>query len=139
MPSSSVLANAPHSPSVVSLIKRKKQWAVSVAALNYRLHALGLTSDWTYRTLCIHIAQAGYRTAEPESIPHEKSLVLEKVFALLRRDGVTKNTVAKELSISAQEINDLTFGLMLNALRGGAGQNAARSARGRAKLQLVKP
>jgi Zn-dependent peptidase ImmA (M78 family)/transcriptional regulator with XRE-family HTH domain len=137
MPKSSVLANAPRSATLPSLIRHKKHWLVSVAALNYRLHALGLTTDWTYRTLCIQLAQAGYRVKEPESINHEKSLVLEKVFSALREEGLSKVDVARQLSIAPEEINELTFGLMLNALKGGRGLDAV-SKQSRASLRLVK-
>ena len=137
MPKSSVLAHAPKAATLPSLIRHKKLWLVSVAALNYRLHALGLTTDWTYRTLCIQIAQAGYRMSEPESINHEKSLVLEKVFTALREEGLGKADVARQLAISPDEINELTFGLMLNALKGGRGVDAAPKV-SRASLRLVK-
>lgn len=133
MPRASVLANAPRLATLPSLIKHKKYWSVSVAALNYRLHALGLTTDWTYRTLCIQLAEAGYRTSEPESIPHERSLLLEKVFAALRSEDVSKFQVAQQLNIDHHEINELTFGLMLNVLKGGA----STSTKGTGKLRLV--
>lgn len=138
MPRSSVLAVDLRAPTLPSLIKHKKKWAVSVAAFNYRLHALGLTSDWTYRTLCIQIAQGGFRTSEPEGIPHEKSIILEKVFASLREEGMTKAVIAKQLAIAPQEINELTFGLMLNALKGGAPQGSKPAMVGRAHLRLAK-
>ncbi len=138
MPRSSVLAMAPRAPSLPSLIKFKKHWSVSVAALNYRLHALGLTTDWTYRTLCIQIAQEGYRTTEPDCIPHEKSLVLEKVFASLREEGLTKASIAGELAIDPDEINELTFGLMLNVLKGRDISGLKSSKSGRPSLSLVK-
>jgi Zn-dependent peptidase ImmA (M78 family)/DNA-binding XRE family transcriptional regulator len=137
MPKASVLANAPKAATLPSLIRHKKHWLVSVAALNYRMHALGLTTDWTYRTLCIQIAQAGYRTREPESINHEKSLVLEKVFTALRMEGLSKVDVARQLAIPSEEINELTFGLMLNALKGGRTGEATRKP-GKAALRLVK-
>lgn len=136
MPRASVLAIAPTLPTLPGLIRAKKNWIVSVAALNYRLHALGLTSDWTYRTLSIQLAQAGYRTREPEGAASEKSLVLEKVFKALREDKLSKADVAAQLSIAPDEINELTFGLMLNALRGGAtSENKGKS---KAQLKLVK-
>jgi Zn-dependent peptidase ImmA (M78 family)/transcriptional regulator with XRE-family HTH domain len=137
MPRASVLAMAPKSPTLASLIRHKKHWLVSVAALNYRLHALGLTTDWTYRTLCIQLAEAGYRQDEPESINHEKSVVLEKVFSALREDGLSKADVADQLSIYQDEINELTFGLMLNALKGGRTVTAKSKPSG-TPLRLVK-
>lgn len=134
MPRSSVLSSGLRTPTLPNLIKHKKHWGVSVAALNYRLHALGLTSDWTYRTLCIQIAQEGFRSREPEGMPHETSQVLQKVFAALREEGVTKAVVASQLAISPEEINELTFGLMLNALKGGGD----KASRGSGNLRLVK-
>lgn len=137
MPRASVLAMAPKSATLSSLIRHKKHWLVSVAALNYRLHALSLTTDWTYRTLCIQLAQAGYRQSEPESINHEKSVVLEKVFSALRQEGLSKADVAHQLSISPDEINELTFGLMLNVLKGGQAESKEAKPSG-ATLRLVK-
>lgn len=137
MPRRSVLANAPRLPTIPNLIAHKKYWLVSVAALNYRLHTLGLTTDWIYRTLCIQIAEAGYRTSEPESIPHETSQILAKVFAVLREDGITKNDVARELMIDPTEIEQLTFGLMLNGIRTIRNQINIRRNK-RANLTIVK-
>ena len=138
MPRKSVLCNGPRSATLPGLVQHKKYWSVSVAALNYRLHALGMTSDWTYRTLCIQLAEAGYRTKEPNGGLHEKSVVLEKVFSALREEGITKAAVADELLIPAEEINALTFGLMLNVLKGGggAGNVGGRSA---PQMHLVPP
>lgn len=105
--------------------------------INYRLHALGMTTDWTYRTLCIQIAEAGYRTQEPNGAPHEKSVVLEKVFSALRDEGITKVRVAEELLIPVEEINALTFGLMLNLLKGGQEENSSTSTGYKAAIRLV--
>ncbi|MDO9475964.1 MAG: ImmA/IrrE family metallo-endopeptidase, partial [Pseudohongiella sp.] len=117
MPRRSVLANAPRSATLQSLISHKKYWNVSAAALNYRLHSLNLTTDWTYRTLCIDLAKLG-RDHEPEPSPFETSQVLKKVFASLREDGISKANVARELLIQPEELDELTFGLMLSALSG---------------------
>lgn len=137
MPRASVLAKAPATATLQNLIKYKKIWAVSVAALNYRMHSLDLTSDWAYRTLCIQISQEGYRNNEPESILHERSIILEKIFASLRAEGVSKTDIARELSIDAEEIDELTFCLMLNALKGNSSILHEKK-RSVATLQLVK-
>ncbi|WP_041167341.1 MULTISPECIES: ImmA/IrrE family metallo-endopeptidase [Pseudomonas] len=138
MPRASVLASAPRSITLNSLIKFKRVWAVSVAALNYRLHSLGLSSDWTYRTLCIQIAQEGYRTNEPQPMQHERSVVLEKIFAALRAEGLSKSAVAAQLAIPPEEINELTFGLMLNVLKGQGGDADISRPTSPAHLRLVK-
>lgn len=126
MPKASVLAKAPRQINLPGLVKLKKYWSVSVAALNYRLHALGLTSDWVYRTLCIQLAEEGYRTSEPEPIPHERSLLLEKVFGALRDEGVSRRDVAAQLNLGADELGALTFGLILNLVP-GTGSGGSRS------------
>lgn len=133
MPKASVLAQAPRQITLPALVRLKKYWSVSVAALNYRLHALGLTTDWVYRTLCIQLAEEGYRTKEPESIPHERSLLLEKVFGALKEDGVSRRDVAAQLNFSTDELGALTFGLILNLLPGGGSGERKQ----RAKLTLV--
>jgi Zn-dependent peptidase ImmA (M78 family) len=133
MPKASVLAQAPRQITLHSLVHLKRYWSVSVAALNYRLHVLGLTSDWVYRTLCIQLAEEGYRTKEPESIPHERSLLLEKVFGALKEERVSRRDIAAQLNLSAEELGALTFGLILNLLPGGGSGERTR----RAKLALV--
>ncbi|KWH09742.1 XRE family transcriptional regulator [Burkholderia territorii] len=139
MPRKSVLAYAPRVATLPGLVRAKHYWKVSVAALNYRLHALGMTTDWIYRTLCIQLAEAGYRTSEPEPAPHEKSLVLEKVFKTLRDEGTSRSDVADALAISPKEIDALTFNLMLNVLAGGGeGGQSTRHAK-RDALRLVHP
>ncbi len=112
MPAKSILATRLEFPTLDSLIKLKKHWAVSVAALNYRLRFLGMTSEWINRSLCIQIAQAGFRSAEPQSIARETSQILEKVFAALRLEGVSKSDVARQLQLSTYEIDELTYGLL---------------------------
>lgn len=116
MPRASVLANAPHMATVDQLIKFKAFWTVSVAALAYRLHDVGLVSDWHYRNLCIEIAQRGYRKQEPREAPRETSQVLAKVFAALREDGTTKADIAAALSVHVEEIDQLVFGLAMTAV-----------------------
>ncbi|WP_321207626.1 ImmA/IrrE family metallo-endopeptidase [Paraburkholderia nemoris] len=137
MPRKSVLAYAPRVATLPGLVRAKHHWKVSVAALNYRMHALGLTSAWVYRTLCIQLAEAGYRTNEPEPMAHEKSQMLEKAFKVLRDEGTSRSDVARALAISPKEIDSLTFNLMLNLLTGrGEGPHLGESA-ARDGLRLI--
>lgn len=144
MPTKSILATQLRFPTLDSLIRAKRHWAVSVAALNYRLHSLGLTTEWINRSLCIQIAQAGYRTAEPESVQRETSQVLEKVFTALREDGITKGEIARDLRVDPQEIDELTYGLLrLGAVperSGGAPASEiyVKDGQARGKLTLIK-
>lgn len=138
MPAGSVVANAPRFPTLPNLIRLKKLWVVSVAALNYRLHQLELTSDWHYRTICVQIAKNGYRTAEPEEAPRETSQVLAKVLAALREDGVGKAGLARALCIDSSELDQLLFGLVMTSIDGG-GRKVGQDAPGfRPRPGLVK-
>lgn len=137
MPRSSVLAYAPKLVTLEKLVTLKKIWGVSVAALAYRMHRLELISDWHYRELFKQLAKLGYRKNEPESMPHETSQVLQKVFATLRSEGSGKNDIAAEIHVNTDEVDQLVFGLILNSVRSGnAGGVKAGASKGR--LRLVK-
>jgi hypothetical protein len=116
----------------------KKVWTVSVAALNYRLHELEVTTDWQYRTLCVQIAKLGYRTHEPEEAARETSQILAKVFSALHEEGLPRNRVARELQILASELDQLLMGLVLTSIAGGRGPEVPHDRRKRAALRLVE-
>lgn len=119
MPRGSVLADAPRGARLEQLVKAKRRWGVSVIALAYRMHVLGLLSDWQYRAVLIEIGEKGYRRDEPSPIPQrETSQVLAKVFDELRRSGRTRADVAAELHIPPEELNKIVFGLVLTPLAG---------------------
>jgi Zn-dependent peptidase ImmA (M78 family) len=134
MPRGSVLAAAPRLPNLDLLVKLKRNWNVSVAALAHRLHALNLLSDWHYRTICIEIAQRGYKRAEPNGIARETSQLLQKVFQALRDDGLTKPAIARQLHLDPNELDSLVFGLVMTPLQGGGAPKDSRSGRGHLRL-----
>ncbi|WP_199154546.1 ImmA/IrrE family metallo-endopeptidase [Chromobacterium sp. ASV23] len=116
MPRASILASAPQFITVPSLVKLKKLWGVSVAALNYRLHKIGLTSEWVNRSICIDISKLGYRTSEPDPMPFESSQLLKKVFSNLRSEGIGRAEIAKQMDMHVIELDKLTFGLSLTEI-----------------------
>ena len=118
MPRASVLANAPPLATVNQLIKLKKVWNVSVAALIYRLHMVEVLSDWHYRTLFKQIAP--FRKQEPEEAQRETSQLFEKVFRALREEGISKGVIADDLHVHREEIEQLVFGLTIMGLTGTA-------------------
>lgn len=111
MPRADVLATIPRARSIEQLIKAKARWRVSVAALNYRLHKLGVTSDWSFRDLCIELAKRGYNKQEPAGIEREKSVVWQKVLKALWAEKTTQAHIARDLFIPESEVNDLIFGV----------------------------
>lgn len=113
MPEADVLAMVPRSISFVDqLVRAKARWKVSVAALNYRLHRVGLTSEWRYRDLCIEIAKRGYNSSEPMGIEREVSAVWKKVLSALWAEGTTHEEIAKAISIPESELTTLLFGIL---------------------------
>lgn len=137
MPHSSVLAYAPKFATLDGLIQLKKIWGVSVSALAYRMHKLGLLTEWQYREMFIQIARRGYRKSEPESLPREISQVLAKVFAALRTEGIGPADIANELHVSEEDLNEMVFGLVPTPVKTGKGSDSQRK-RGVATLQLVQ-
>lgn len=127
MPRASVLAHAPRFPTVTTLVKLKRIWKTSVAALCYRLHAVGMLSEWQYRMLCIQISKNGFRTTEPNEAPRETSQVLPKIFAALHTEGMTRAGIARDLCIPQSELECLMFGLTMASIEGGRKGTPARS------------
>lgn len=141
MPAKSIYASRLHFPTLDKLIVAKKHWAVSVAALNYRLHSLSLTTEWINRSLCIQIAQAGYRTQEPLSIARETSQVLEKVFVALKAEGLGKSDIARDIRLTTYEIDELTYGLLKVGVvpdRDGTKRNVTVNKESRPTFAIVK-
>jgi Zn-dependent peptidase ImmA (M78 family)/DNA-binding XRE family transcriptional regulator len=111
MPKADVKSRLPFVARLDELVEAKKRWGVSTAALAYRLHKLGILSDWQYRMFCIQISQKGYRTEEPNGLPREESVIWKKVFTELWSDRISKNQVAADLNLPADELENLVFGL----------------------------
>ena len=117
MPRKSVMSNAPrHHSSRVG----KHSTLLEGFGRRYELPApcAGRDSGLGLPNVVHRLAEAGYRTKEPKAALDEKSLILEKVFKAPRDEGVSKFDVAVELLIPLEEIDALTFNLMLNLSNG---------------------
>ena len=97
-------------------------------ALSYRIHRLGLLTDWQYRSMCIDLTQRGYRTGEPDGTERDKSRVWKQVLDQLWQEGRTKDTIAYALHLPLDEIEKLTFGLVADPIQPKKGH----------QLQIVK-
>src|SRR5579875_668659 len=126
MPRESVLAHMPASPFIDQIIYGKKIWNVAALALTYRLHDIGMLSDWHYRTACLELGRRGYRTGEPRGSARETSQLLDKVFRALRSKGVSRTDIASELHLDSNDLNEFVFGLVMTALDGGESRSAQR-------------
>lgn len=111
MPKADVLAHVTSVYSLAQLTRLKLRWKVSVAALNYRLHKVGITTDWRNRDLCIQISREGYSTSEPNGITRERSMVWQKLLRLLWVDRQTVKVIADDLHLPDGEVTALIFGI----------------------------
>lgn len=134
MPERSVLASAPRFPSVDAVVQAKRKWNVAAVALAYRMRTVGLLSEWHARSLMIEMSKLGYRTNEPNPIPHESSQLLAKVLRGLRTKGMATVDLARALNTPVEELNHVMFGLVLTPLT-GAGAGGGNSA----SLELAPP
>jgi hypothetical protein len=62
--------------------------------------------------LNIQINKRGYRIEEPEPMARETSVIWKAVFSDLWRDRITREHIASDLSIPADELENLVFGLV---------------------------
>ena len=111
MPTEDVASRVRGVTALDDLVKAKKRWGVSVAALAYRLNKMGRLTEWQYRGFCIEMNRRGYRTQEPDTLPPERSVVWQKVLSALWNERLTKEHIAAELNLPAAELENLLFGL----------------------------
>ncbi|MBS47322.1 MAG: XRE family transcriptional regulator [Sphingobium sp.] len=112
MPQDDVAARIRYVTGLEELIRAKKRWGVSVAALTYRLNKMGIVSEWQNRTFNIEISRRGYRTSEPEGLEPECSVVWPQVLASLWSDRITRDHIAAELHVRTHELESILFRLV---------------------------
>ncbi|MGH2378802.1 MAG: XRE family transcriptional regulator, partial [Candidatus Limnocylindria bacterium] len=66
------------------------------------------------------------------------SQVLDKVFQMLRADGIKARDIATELQIPTEELNKLVFGLVLTRLEGSVQPRGTGSTKSKTGLRLVQ-
>lgn len=107
MPECDVRSNVNGFITIDRLLKLKLRWKISLSALSYRVHKLGIISDWQYRNFCIEIRKR-YGKTEPASIKSNGSSLWRMIFSELWKDKISINHIAKELALPENEIVDLT-------------------------------
>jgi Zn-dependent peptidase ImmA (M78 family)/DNA-binding XRE family transcriptional regulator len=105
MPADDVSSRINYVSGLDSLITCKRRWGVSVAALNYRLHKLGIVSDWQNRSLNIELSSRGYRREEPNGLPLETSSLWPQIFKVLWADRITRENIAEQLHVPRNELD----------------------------------
>jgi Zn-dependent peptidase ImmA (M78 family)/DNA-binding XRE family transcriptional regulator len=112
MPKADVLAHVGEIYSLGQMIRLKNRWKVSLAALNYRLHKIGVTTDWGYRDFCIQLSTSGFNKKEPEPIERERSMVWEKILKILWSDKKTFGVISTDLFLPESEVSAFIYGVL---------------------------
>ncbi|SDG73730.1 Zn-dependent peptidase ImmA, M78 family [Pelagibacterium luteolum] len=133
MPETDVKTRLPYVTSLNKIIQEKQRWRVSAAALCYRLHKLGIISDWQNRTFNIQLNQR-FGKQEPHGILREKSGIWRMVFDDLWQQRKSRASIAQDLSIPESELENLVFGLAAE----GSSSRPELPAEGPSPLRLVK-
>ena len=127
MPMDDVMSRVPYVTDVDGLVRAKKRWGVSVAALNYRLHKLGIVSEWQNRSMNVEMSSRGYRRSEPDGLPPETSSLWPQIFTALWRERVTRDQIAAELNVPTAELDAILHRLTAAASDIGAASVGLRS------------
>jgi Zn-dependent peptidase ImmA (M78 family)/DNA-binding XRE family transcriptional regulator len=93
---------------ITSLAALKPRWGVSIQALVYRAHELGIITDRQYRYLFEQISIRGWRTREPQNldIPVEKPRALRKIVEL-SPFGNNYSRLASEVNLSVENVKEI--------------------------------
>ncbi len=137
MPKSSIMEYRTVSPTIGNLIQMKQIWNVSLKALIYRLNKLDIITEWTYRLLMVELNKRGYNVMEPLSIEREVSIILKKVFDVLKEDNITIHDIAQDLRLSTYEVNSMIFNMfdMFSTVNGN--NNSNNKLKSKADLKLL--
>lgn len=109
MPESDIRSRLSDVSDAQTIIQVKKRWRVSAMALSYRLHKLGLITDWSYRSLIIELQELGYRKSEPDGIERETSVAWRKIISHLWKKRITIENIAQDLCVPVSEVEGLVF------------------------------
>src|ERR1017187_3909797 len=119
MPEADVRAQMRMNPRLDQIFKTKHRWGVAAIALSYRLHDLGLLSDWLYHTTCVDLSRMGYRSGEPNGkIERESSKLLGQVMSDLLTTPGGFGGLCRDLDVQPSGVNDLIFNLAPLVVRG---------------------
>ncbi len=119
MPAPGLYAQLSGRPTLDDVMVLKRRWRVSATAMVRRLHDLNCITDWHYRTWMIELAQAGYRSTEPDGLPQEGSVLLRKIMALAKQDKWSVGRIARQLHIKSDELEAMLVGLVMSPVEGG--------------------
>lgn len=89
-----------------ALLVAKKKWGISLAALVYRAHTIGLWGEHSYRRANQHLAAQGYPEAGSLG-PPESPYLLGAAAALLAEAGTNTDTLAAASRLPVNQIDEI--------------------------------
>lgn len=118
MPAEAVRATGIRNPGLREIDRLRIRFGVSMPAMTFRLHTLGMISDWVYKSLYLQMSEQGLRSEEFSPMEHERSAVWPKVFTAMRNSGELAD-FCRGLGVSQAEVAGLTFRSFTTAIPGG--------------------
>ena len=105
-PATQVVDDLPRRLDWQQLHQAKRRWGVSLKALLYRAHTLGLINDNTYRRGNIQLAEWG--TPEPSPLgPPEQPTLLGTATSLLVQNGISIEQLAEHAELPLDRVRTL--------------------------------
>jgi len=94
--------------SLARLLSLKSKWKVSMGALLHRAKSLGAVTENQSRYLWMQMSSKGYRTQEPNPLPHEVPTLVAEVFEKYQSElNYSDEELCKVLLVSATELKNL--------------------------------
>jgi Zn-dependent peptidase ImmA (M78 family)/transcriptional regulator with XRE-family HTH domain len=89
------------------LIALKVKWKVSIAALIFRAHDLGILTDKQYTSMFKRLSKLGWRKKEPVEIPREEPHHLRSIFShYISTRGYSTKRLAAMILCDEEEMNE---------------------------------
>ena len=110
LPRQGVRARVRMNPTTADILSEKHYWSVAAMALRSGLHELSLLSVWGYRRTVVDLGRLGYRSAEPDGIARERSLLFAKAYSSSRGKRLVRD-LAEDVGVTPGIVGDLSFGL----------------------------
>ena len=106
MPREEIAGELPRRLDWASLFQAKRRWGVSLKALVYRAHKLGVLGESAYRAGMVTLAQWG--DPEPGDLgPRETPVLLAKAIEMLAETGVDLEMIAKDTGMAADTVQEI--------------------------------
>lgn len=117
LPREPFLSECPRQLSWPHLIQLKERWKVSLAAMVYRAHQLGVFSEATYRRGFSQLNRRGWRTDEPNEPEMEKPSLFKRAMEALQASGFGSPTEvgAQLVNLGRHDVQQLVEGPEIQA------------------------